>query len=69
MSQPSAEVYGKRTNSFHLFNIFDIFTFVFEEFLFKFLIIGSASTGKSSLLHQFLENKCKTKRFSSPFRR
>ena len=28
------------------------------EYLFKFLIIGSASTGKSSILHQFLENKC-----------
>lgn len=29
------------------------------EYLFKFLIIGSASTGKSSILHQFLENKFK----------
>ena len=28
------------------------------EYLFKFLIIGSASTGKSCILHQFLENKC-----------
>jgi Ras-related protein Rab-4B len=29
------------------------------EYLFKFLIIGSASTGKSCILHQFLDNKCK----------
>ncbi|CAF1411717.1 unnamed protein product [Adineta ricciae] len=29
------------------------------EYLFKFLIIGSASTGKSCILHQFLENKFK----------
>ncbi|CAF1454986.1 unnamed protein product [Adineta steineri] len=27
------------------------------EYLFKFLIIGSVSTGKSCILHQFLENK------------
>lgn len=27
------------------------------DFLFKFLIIGSAGTGKSCLLHQFIENK------------
>jgi len=30
------------------------------EYLFKFLIIGSASTGKTCILHQFLENKFKT---------
>uniref|UniRef100_A0A1I8GQK6 Ras-related protein Rab-4B n=1 Tax=Macrostomum lignano TaxID=282301 RepID=A0A1I8GQK6_9PLAT len=29
------------------------------EYLFKFLIIGSAGTGKSCLLHQFLERKFK----------
>ncbi|CAF0736680.1 unnamed protein product [Rotaria sp. Silwood1] len=29
------------------------------DYLFKFLIIGSASTGKSCILHQFLENKFK----------
>ncbi|KAH0631484.1 hypothetical protein JD844_005823 [Phrynosoma platyrhinos] len=28
-------------------------------FLFKFLVIGSAGTGKSCLLHQFIENKFK----------
>lgn len=28
------------------------------DFLFKFLVIGSAGTGKSCLLHQFIENKC-----------
>lgn len=30
-----------------------------SDFLFKFLVIGSAGTGKSCLLHQFIENKCK----------
>ncbi|KAM3616663.1 uncharacterized protein V6R79_021432 [Siganus canaliculatus] len=30
-----------------------------EDFLFKFLVIGSAGTGKSCLLHQFIENKFK----------
>lgn len=29
-----------------------------SDFLFKFLVIGSAGTGKSCLLHQFIENKC-----------
>ena len=29
------------------------------DFLFKFLVIGNAGTGKSCLLHQFIENKCK----------
>lgn len=29
------------------------------DFLFKFLVIGSAGTGKSCLLHQFIENKCR----------
>ncbi|KAK2192936.1 hypothetical protein NP493_20g08043, partial [Ridgeia piscesae] len=28
-------------------------------FLFKFLVIGSAGTGKSCILHQFIENKFK----------
>lgn len=32
---------------------------VVSDFLFKFLVIGSAGTGKSCLLHQFIENKCK----------
>ncbi|XP_022245484.1 ras-related protein Rab-4B isoform X1 [Limulus polyphemus] len=31
----------------------------FSDFLFKFLVIGSAGTGKSCLLHQFIENKFK----------
>ncbi|KAM8769722.1 ras-related protein Rab-4B isoform X1 [Acanthopagrus latus] len=30
-----------------------------NDFLFKFLVIGSAGTGKSCLLHQFIENKFK----------
>lgn len=29
------------------------------DFLFKFLVIGNASTGKSCLLHQFIESKFK----------
>ncbi|KAG0428448.1 hypothetical protein HPB47_024580, partial [Ixodes persulcatus] len=29
------------------------------DYLFKFLVIGSAGTGKSCLLHQFIENKFK----------
>uniref|UniRef100_A0A3P9CJ31 Ras-related protein Rab-4 n=1 Tax=Maylandia zebra TaxID=106582 RepID=A0A3P9CJ31_9CICH len=33
--------------------------FVLADFLFKFLVIGSAGTGKSCLLHQFIENKFK----------
>jgi len=30
------------------------------DFLFKFLVIGNAGTGKSCLLHQFIENKFKS---------
>ncbi|NWW30271.1 RAB4A protein, partial [Panurus biarmicus] len=30
-----------------------------SDFLFKFLVIGNAGTGKSCLLHQFIEKKCK----------
>ncbi|EMP24838.1 Ras-related protein Rab-4B [Chelonia mydas] len=33
--------------------------FCSSDFLFKFLVIGSAGTGKSCLLHQFIENKFK----------
>lgn len=29
------------------------------DFLFKFLVIGNAGTGKSCLLHQFIEKRCK----------
>lgn len=31
----------------------------YADFLFKFLVIGSAGTGKSCLLHQFIEKECK----------
>jgi len=34
------------------------------DFLFKYLVIGSAGTGKSCILHQFIENKCKQMWFS-----
>ena len=33
--------------------------FVVPDYLFKFLIIGSAGVGKSCILHQFMEGKCK----------
>ena len=29
------------------------------DYLFKFLVIGSAGTGKSCILHQFIEGKFK----------
>ncbi|KAG0434097.1 hypothetical protein HPB47_019354, partial [Ixodes persulcatus] len=34
-------------------------TAIMHDYLFKFLVIGSAGTGKSCLLHQFIENKFK----------
>lgn len=37
---------------------FPDFGSIYSDFLFKFLVIGSAGTGKSCLLHQFIENKC-----------
>lgn len=36
-----------------------IILFISLDFLFKFLVIGSAGTGKSCILHQFIEGKCK----------
>nr|XP_008539692.1 PREDICTED: ras-related protein Rab-4B [Equus przewalskii] len=38
---------------------FPDFGSICPDFLFKFLVIGSAGTGKSCLLHQFIENKFK----------
>lgn len=29
------------------------------DYLFKYIIIGDAAAGKSSILHRFIENKCK----------
>lgn len=43
--------------SFHVFSWIAVLWS--SDFLFKFLVIGSAGTGKSCLLHQFIENKCK----------
>lgn len=43
-------------HSFHMG--FPDFDSTCSDFLFKFLVIGSAGTGKSCLLHQFIENKC-----------
>lgn len=37
-------------------------SFVFLDYLFKFLVIGNAGVGKSCLLHQFIEHKCKRER-------
>lgn len=41
------------------FNLHAIIHYHFADYLFKFLVIGSAGTGKSCLLHQFIESKCK----------
>ena len=30
------------------------------DYLFKFIIIGDAATGKSCLLHRFIDDKCKS---------
>lgn len=48
----------------------DIITFIHDilDYLFKFLVIGNAGVGKSCLLHQFIEQKCKffTTLFNAP---
>ncbi|XP_078287085.1 ras-related protein Rab-4B [Rhinoraja longicauda] len=41
------------------FTLIDSVCLPLTDFLFKFLVIGSAGTGKSCLLHQFIENKFK----------
>lgn len=51
ISQNLRKIY---TNFIEFINIF-----IFVDYLFKFLIIGSAGSGKSCLLHHFIENKCK----------
>ena len=35
------------------------------KFLFKFIIIGDTSVGKSCVLHQYLKNKCNICRYHS----
>lgn len=42
-----------------------VILFISLDFLFKFLVIGSAGTGKSCILHQFIEGKCKCHCLSS----
>lgn len=37
-----------------------------SDFLFKFLVIGNAGTGKSCLLHQFIEKRCKSESCLDP---
>ncbi len=44
---------------FAMFTSFIMVMVYVSDFLFKFLVIGSAGTGKSCILHQFIENKCK----------
>ena len=44
--------------SYMIAGVLYCFYFFFSDFLFKFLVIGSAGTGKSCILHQFIENKC-----------
>nr|XP_025040854.1 ras-related protein Rab-4B [Pelodiscus sinensis] len=39
--------------------VLHVWCFCSPDFLFKFLVIGSAGTGKSCLLHQFIESKFK----------
>ena len=54
----SAEQYGILKFIFFICysNSFQIF--IFKDYLFKFLVIGSAGVGKSCVLYQFIENKC-----------
>ena len=51
----STESYGKVTSIDYI----QYYLGFYLEYLFKFLIIGSASTGKTCILRQFLENECK----------
>lgn len=45
--------------SVHILQAIYVLCLTFSDFLFKFLVIGSAGSGKSCLLHQFIESKCK----------
>lgn len=36
------------------------------DYLFKYIIIGDAAAGKSSILHRFIENKCKSPTKADP---
>lgn len=38
----------------------DYFRLTRSDYLFKFLVIGDANSGKSCILHNFLEGKCKS---------
>lgn len=40
------------------------FVWLCTDYLFKFLVIGNAGVGKSCLLHQFIEQKCKIRKAS-----
>ena len=37
------------------------------DYLFKFIIIGNSNSGKSCLLHYFIENKCNTYKFTKNY--
>ena len=45
------------SKKFYSVSIHNFFSIV--DYLFKFLVIGSAGVGKSCILHHFIENKCK----------
>jgi hypothetical protein len=52
----SAETYGLLMIKLINLNIFNLKLYL--DYLFKFLVIGSAGVGKSCVLYQFIENKC-----------
>lgn len=31
-----------------------------DDFIFKFLVIGDSGVGKSTFIHQYIHNKCKS---------
>ncbi|KAI6071915.1 Ras-related protein Rab-4 [Aix galericulata] len=56
--QSLCQLEQSRVYRFYLFSL-EILTAGERDFLFKFLVIGNAGTGKSCLLHQFIEKKFK----------
>ena len=53
-----SESYGKIW-SYLVHSQIRLSSFPLTDYLFKFLVIGNAGVGKSCLLHQFIEQKCK----------
>ena len=56
MSESYGEIFSQNIISFA-----ELYELLFppSDYLFKFLVIGNAGVGKSCLLHQFIEQKCK----------